>query len=97
MKKIETLSISQAMDAFLSENPQLAQKLAETRLINSWEKVLGAVVVRYTGNLFIKNRCLYVKINSSIVKSELMMCREKLIQNLNKEAGSQVIDNIILN
>jgi predicted nucleic acid-binding Zn ribbon protein len=94
MKKTDTQIISKALEAFFSENPQLAEKLAETRLMNSWEKVSGTMVMRYTVNMFIKNQCLYVKLNSSIVKNELTICREKLIQNLNKEAGSQVINNI---
>jgi hypothetical protein len=94
MKKTETQRISGALESFLEENPHLAQKLAETRLMDSWEKVLGSTVLRYTANMFIKNRRLYVKLNSSVVKNELMMCREKLIKNLNKEAGAQVIDDI---
>jgi Protein of unknown function (DUF721). len=95
MKKADTQSLSKALDIFFEENPVLAEKLAEVRLMESWEKTLGNAIAHYTGNLFIKNKCLYVKLNSSVVKSELMMCRERLIQNLNNEAGRIVIDNII--
>jgi hypothetical protein len=94
MKKSNTQSISDVLESFFKENPLLARKLAETRLINSWGKVLSPAILRYTGQLFIKNQCLYVKINSSIVKSELILCREQLIRDLNKEAGEPVITNI---
>jgi hypothetical protein len=94
MKRSNTQSISKVLEVFFKENPHLAQKLAETRLINSWDKVLNPIILRYTGQLFIKNRCLYVKINSSVVKSELIMRREQLIQDLNKEVGETVITNI---
>jgi len=95
MKKADTQSLSKALDSYFEENPVLAEKLAEVRLMESWEKTLGHTIARYTGSLFIKNKCLYVKLTSSVVKSELMMCRERLIQNLNNEAGRTVINNII--
>jgi hypothetical protein len=74
----------------------LADKLAEVRLINSWKTVLGVSVSRFTDNIFIKKRTLYVRLTSSVLKSELMMCREQLVQKLNNEAGRNVIDSISL-
>jgi hypothetical protein len=94
MKESKIQSISDVLNIFFEKNPQLSRKLAETRLMNSWEKVLNPAVLRYTGQLFVKNNCLYVEIKSSIVKSELIMQRERLIQDLNREAGEAVITNI---
>jgi hypothetical protein len=72
----------------------MADKLAETRLINYWNG-MNPAISRYTSNLFIKNRILYVKLKSSVLKNELMMLREQLTINLNREAGRNVIDNIV--
>jgi hypothetical protein len=95
MKKNNTHHISDLLNFFLEDNPQVGRKLLETRLINSWEKVLNPAILRYTTQLFIQNRRLYVKINSSIVKSELMMRREQLIRDLNSQTGETVITDII--
>jgi hypothetical protein len=52
--------------------------------------------MRYTGKMFIKNKSLYVELTSAVVKNELLMCRERLIQNLNKASGKDdLINNII--
>jgi len=96
MKRVETQLIGTAIDDFFVQNPVLADKLAEVRLINSWKTVLGPSISRFTDNLFIKKRTLYVHLTSSVLKSELMMCRENLIVKLNSEAGRTVIDSIIL-
>ena len=96
MKRIHTLPIGTVIDNFFEQNPELADKLAEVRLLSSWKTVLGPSVSRYTDNLFIKKRTLYVRLTSSILKSELMMCREQLITKLNSEAGRNVIDSISL-
>ena len=96
MKRINTQQIGAVLDDFLMQNPELADKLAETRLIDSWKTVLGSSVSRFTENIYIKKRALYVRITSSVLRSELMMCREQLIIKLNNEAGRNVIDSIIL-
>jgi len=96
MKRVNTQTIATVLDSFWDENPKLADKLAEVRLIDAWKTVLGAAVSRYTDNLYIKKRTLYVRLTSSVLKSELMMCREPLIDKLNKEAGREIIDSITL-
>ena len=96
MKRINTQTIGTVLDAFFEQNPKLADKMAEVRLINSWKTIMGSSISRYTDNLFIKKRTFYVRITSSVLKSELMLCREQLIKKLNEEAGREVIDSIIL-
>ena len=96
MKRVNTQPIGTVLDDFFVQNPDLADKLAEVRLINSWKTVLGPSVSRFTGNLFIRKRMLYAHLTSSVLKSELMMCREELTEKLNNAAGRNVIDSIIL-
>jgi len=96
MKRVNTQSIGTALDIFFEQNPELAVKLAEMRLLNSWKMVLGPSVSRFTNHLFIKKRTLYAQVTSSVLKNELMMCREQLIIKLNNEAGRDVIDSIVL-
>jgi len=96
MKRVNTQLIGTVIESFFEQNPELANKLAEVRLIDSWKTVLGPSVSRFTDNLFIKKRTLYVHLTSSVLKSELMMCRGQLILKLNNEAGRDVIDSIHL-
>ena len=95
MRRTNTQTIKEAIDLFLEENSTLTDKLAETRLVNSWSKILGSLTERYTTNLYVRNKILYVSLSSAVLKSELMMCREKLISRLNEEAGKDVIVNIV--
>ena len=72
----------------------LAPQLNETRLFDAWEKVLGKSVAAYTTNKYIKNKVLYVKISSAVLRNELLMSRELLIVSLNREVGAEVIKDI---
>ncbi len=95
MRRTNTQTIKEAIDLFLEENSILTDKLAETRLVNSWGKILGTLTERYTTNIYVHKKTLYVSLSSAVLKSELMMCREKLISRLNEEAGKEVISDII--
>lgn len=97
MKRTNTQTLKEALNLFLEENSILTDKLAETRLINSWGKILGTSTERYTTNIYIHKKVLYVHLSSSVLKNELMMCREKLISRLNEEAGKEVITDIVFN
>jgi hypothetical protein len=52
------------------------------------------MIARETTHLYIKNRILYVKLNSPALRQELGYARAKLIKLLNKAAGSEVIGDI---
>jgi predicted nucleic acid-binding Zn ribbon protein len=74
---------------------RLEDKLNETRLIKSWEKVVGILVAKHTKNLYIKNRILFVQIDSSALRNELSYSREKLIRELNREVSADIIEDIV--
>jgi predicted nucleic acid-binding Zn ribbon protein len=74
----------------------LDDKLAEVRAMRSWEELLGKTVTRYTKNLYIKDKTLFVSLNSSIVRNEIMMIRDELIKRLNEKAGREVIEKIVV-
>lgn len=73
----------------------LESPLNEYRLIQAWSEIVGPAIARYTSNVYIKNQTLYVHLTSAVLRQELMMARELLIKNLNREVGAQVIVNIV--
>jgi predicted nucleic acid-binding Zn ribbon protein len=95
MRRTNTQTLGSILKEFFQENPMVAEKLAETRLINAWGKVLGHLTEKYTTGLYIRNKTLYVQLSSAVLRSELTMCREQLIRKLNDEAGMPVIEEIV--
>ncbi len=95
MKRKEVKKIGSLLDAFVKAN-HLEEGLAEYRIVKSWRELLGVSVSKKTKSLVIKNRKLIVTLHSSVVRNELMMIKDTLIQRLNDEAGMDVIDDIIL-
>jgi predicted nucleic acid-binding Zn ribbon protein len=94
MKKTNTESIRDVMYQFLRENG-LEMPLNEFRIIQAWNDVLGDAISRNTKDLCIYNQVLFVTIESSALKNELLMRRTGLIKILNERVGAQVITKII--
>jgi predicted nucleic acid-binding Zn ribbon protein len=94
MRRRETQSLAAILDEIL-KTQHLDVKLNEVRLLKSWEDVLGSNIAAYTSNKYIKNKTLFVHIRSSVLRNELLMSRQRLIELLNKSVGAEVIKDIV--
>jgi hypothetical protein len=95
IKKSNEYTLKQAIEEMM-RTYRLQGKMDEMKLINSWEKVMGAVIVKYTRKIHIDNRVLYVELSSAALREELSYGKSKMIKLLNDEAGASVIDDVIL-
>jgi predicted nucleic acid-binding Zn ribbon protein len=93
MKKTNEILLKDAILAFLKEN-NLESKLNETRILNSWEEVAGKLISRHTNHMHIKDRTLFVKVDSAALREELTYQRSNLVKKMNKFAGIEAIDDI---
>ena len=96
MKRTNDQSLGDAIREFLQAY-RLEDKLNETRLMASWEKVLGKLVANHTTELYIKNRILFVKLDSAALRNELSYAREKIVKALNAAVKADVIEELVLN
>lgn len=96
MRKSNEKPLKAAIEEFL-DTYHLRDKMNQARVIQSWEKVVGEMVARNTSQLHIRNRVLYVRVNSAALRNELLFARNKIMNALNKEAGTKMIDEIVLN
>ena len=93
MFKRNIVPLSEVLQRFLRDNG-LETPLQQKRLIDSWEKIAGKAVARYTQEKFIRNQTLFVKISNPALRADLSMMREELMNRLNQEVGSRLITEI---
>jgi predicted nucleic acid-binding Zn ribbon protein len=94
MRRSKTISLAEAVNDYIKEM-NLGRKLSEVSVINSWEEIVGKAISSRTSKIFIKDQILYVHLNSSVVRNELLMLREAIREKLNSRAGSDVIKDIV--
>ncbi len=93
-KRTNEQSLKQAIDGMLKDF-HLDHKINEMRVISSWEKVMGKTVSNRTTQIYIRNKKLFVSLNSASLREELHHAREKIIKLLNDESGGVVIEDIV--
>lgn len=94
MKRVNAQSIGEILREFYVENPTISRRLSEVRLVNAWREVLGPGVAQATRNIYIQGATLHVALDSSVLRNELMMWRDRLVRTLNEKAGANVIREI---
>jgi predicted nucleic acid-binding Zn ribbon protein len=95
MRRSKTHNIGDVIRAYLTD-AGLDRKLKEVDLIQSWEEIVGAMISNRTKKIEIRDGTMFVYLQSSVVKNELMMLREPLKEALNKKAGEELIREIVL-
>ena len=73
----------------------LEMPLNEHRAVEAWPKIAGPAISRLTGDVAIRNSTLYIKITRPSLRQDLMMGRQRLVQQINDEVGAQVVENIV--
>jgi predicted nucleic acid-binding Zn ribbon protein len=94
MRKPNDITLKQAIDKLLTHY-RLRSKFDETGIVAMWPEIMGTAVANRTKQIYINHKKLFVRIESSVVKNELLIVKSAIVDKLNEKAGSQVITDII--
>ncbi len=87
--------IGDAIKQFLNQS-KLKGDIQALQIDDIWEKVMGKTIARYTDNLKVINRTLFITTNVAPLKQELLYQKEKIKLRVNEALGEKVIDNIVI-
>lgn len=93
MFRREVKSINDLLNMYL-RHEGLETPLLQKRAIDAWDNLMGEMITRYTGEKFIKNQTLYVKIINPALRQDLSMMKTHIVQRINQAVGSQVITDV---
>jgi predicted nucleic acid-binding Zn ribbon protein len=74
---------------------RLEDKFKEKLLISSWPELVGKTIADRTGNIFIKEKKLFVKITSGPIKKELQLSKSKVLQLIEERMGKSIIEDLV--
>jgi hypothetical protein len=86
-------TLGEAIDKIMKAY-RLDGKLKEIDLLSKWEEMMGRAVFLRTKNLHIKNKILYLELDSSVMRDELLNGKSIIIQRINQTAGFQMINDV---
>lgn len=95
MRRTKTVLFGDLLEEFF-HRPYVAAKVAEGKLPEIWRTVVGDRTADLTTELRLERHILYVRIQSSVLRSELFCQRDALRDALNRQAGVQLINAVII-
>ncbi|MCM0060328.1 MAG: DUF721 domain-containing protein [Algoriphagus sp.] len=93
-RKKEAAPLGEALQD-LFKTYKLDKAYQENVLLASWPKLMGKTIADRTGNLYIKEKQLFVKITSGPVKKELQLHKSKVLALIESEVGKGIVNEII--
>jgi len=72
----------------------IEDKMREFDIINGWEEMMGKAIAVRTEKIYIQNRVLHLKMNSSVMREELMHGKQIIIERVNQKAGAQMVVDV---
>lgn len=94
MKRSNTQPLKEVLQEYVKAL-KMNQKLKEVSIVTNWENMVGRTISRATKDIYIKDRKLFVVLNSSVIRHELTLIKLPLMNRLNEEAKTEVITDIV--
>ncbi len=95
MRRTKTVKIGELLDEFF-RRPYVAAKVAEGRLPETWREIVGDQAADLTSELRLENRVLYVRLRSSVLRTELFYQRDALRAEINRRSGVLLVNVVII-
>ncbi len=89
------MNIRQALDQYMKRFG-LQRKVEEIKLLQLWPEIAGEFIARNTSDLQVRDRRLIIRVNSSVIKHQLLISRDTIIQRVNQFMEQEYINDLVL-
>jgi predicted nucleic acid-binding Zn ribbon protein len=94
MRKTNDKSLKEAIEQMLNVY-KIKRRYDETAIVSLWPDLVGKSVANRTKELFIRDKKLFLRIESSVIKNELVLMRRQIIQKINEDAKTELVAEIV--
>lgn len=94
MGRTNDKSLKEAIEQMLQVY-KIKRKYDETGIRASWPQLVGKSVANRTKEIYIHDKKLFLRIESSVIKNELILMRSQIIEKINNETNSVLVEDII--
>ena len=94
MGRTNDKSLKEAIEQMLQVY-KIKRKYDETGIKASWPQLVGKSVANRTKEMYIYNKKLYLRIESSVIKNDLVRMRSQIIEKINERANELLVEEII--
>lgn len=94
-RRNDDITIKQAVDKML-DFYRLRKKFDETSIVSAWPDIIGKAIANRTEKIYVKDKKLFVKVESAVIKHELTLMRRQIIGRVNEYVGHAIIEEFVI-
>ncbi|MEO5675612.1 MAG: DUF721 domain-containing protein [Chitinophagales bacterium] len=95
MKRGNDQTIKDALTELL-DSYHLNERVNELRLKQNWEQLFGKTIARYTLKISVRNKKLFLHLDSGPLRQELSYSKEKIKDRINEFIAPGFVEEIVL-
>jgi predicted nucleic acid-binding Zn ribbon protein len=73
---------------------RLDGRMKEMDVIAAWPEMMGIAVANRTKSISVRNKTLYITMDSSVMRDELSYGKSIIIERVNQQAGCELITDV---
>jgi predicted nucleic acid-binding Zn ribbon protein len=83
-------AIDQMLDRYHIRN-----RFDQSYVVAHWDKIMGTAIASRTSKVYIRDRTLFLQIESAPLRNELARAKSKIIELINREMKSDLVEDVI--
>lgn len=87
--------IGDAIKQYLKQS-RIRGDIQAMQINDLWEQIAGKTIARYTENLKVINKTLFITTNVAPLKQELIYQKEKIKLRVNEALGEKLIEDVVI-
>lgn len=96
MERETAKSVREKLEAYFSSNPRFKEGLINAKVLSAWNKTVGHEIELATRSKHFANGVLYCSINSSVLRNVLMQNKLRVISEINRVCGEELVKTLVL-
>ncbi|WP_282917991.1 DUF721 domain-containing protein [Porphyromonas macacae] len=93
MRRAEPQRLGDVLDEWLTNEPELHERLMEAKLLQILPTAVGPFE-KFIAKKYVRDGILYLRMHSAAARQQLMTIREELRQKLNEQVGVELLRDI---
>ena len=94
-RKFEPQTIGKVLDEIV-QSKALKSGITNARINELWFELMGSHMTSYTEKITLRGNTLFVSLNNAALREELRYGKDKILEMMNEQLGSEILEKIVL-
>lgn len=86
--------LKEAIDQMLDKY-RLRNRFDQSYVVAHWDTIMGSAIGSRTKQVYIKDRTLFLQIESAPLRNELVRAKSKIIELINREMKTNLVEDVV--